>query len=108
MDFLKRKPKDLDAAEMDEHDALDAQTGKDMPKSAKPVTKDAWDALDSDAQKWLQGIVDCVRAELTEKGAAEAKALLEEQDLDADMKTALWSRLDAGERSAIKAVRKAA
>ena len=26
MDFLKRKPKDLDAAEMDEHDALDAST----------------------------------------------------------------------------------
>ena len=24
MDFLKRKPKDLDAAEMDEHDTLDA------------------------------------------------------------------------------------
>lgn len=97
------------AMEIVEHDALDAQTGKDMPKAAKPITKDAWDSLEPDAQKWLQGIVDGVRAELTDKGAAEAKALLEEQGLDADMKTALWSRLDAGERSAIKAVgRKAA
>lgn len=78
------------------------------PKSAKPVTADVWDSLDPEAQKWLQGIADCVRAELDAKGAAAAMKLLEEQGLDADAKVALWSRFDSKERSALKNVKKEA
>ena len=78
------------------------------PKSAKPVTADVWDSLDPEAQKWLQGIADCVRAELDTKGAAAAKALIEEQGLDADAKVALWSRFDSKERNALKNAKKEA
>lgn len=80
----------------------------EFSKAAKPVTADVWDSLDAEAQKWLQGIADCVRAELDTKGAAAAKALIEEQGLDADSKVALWSRFDSKERSALKNVKKEA
>lgn len=78
------------------------------PKAAKPVTADVWDSLDPEAQKWLQGIADCVRAELDAKGPAAAMKLLEEQGLDADSKVALWSRFDSKERSALKNAKKEA
>lgn len=97
------------AMEIVEHDVLDATVGKDAPKSAKSVPQDEWDNLDADTQKWLQGIADGVRAELDQKGADAAKAILEEQGLSNEHKIALWSRLDSKERSAIKAAgRKAA
>lgn len=75
-----------------------------LPASAKSVTQDEWDRLDPEAQKWLQGIADCVRLELSEKGAAAAVKLLEEQGLDAEHKIALWNRFDSKERSAMKAI----
>lgn len=78
------------------------------PAAAKPVTLDVWDKLDPEAQKWLQGIADCVRAELDAKGHAAAYKLLEEQGLDADHKTAIWSRFDSRERAAIKKGKEAA
>lgn len=82
---------------------------KPLPASAKSVPQDEWDNLDADTQKWLQGIADGVRAELDQKGADAAKAILEEQGLSNEHKIALWSRLDSKERSAIKAAgRKAA
>lgn len=84
----------------------DLPDGAEQPKSAKPVPADVWDSLDADTQKWLQGIADCVRAELTDKGPKAALTLLEEQGLDADSKTALWSRLDSKERAAIKGANK--
>ena len=90
------------AMEIVEHDVLDATTGAELPKSAKPVTADVWDSLDADAQKWLQGIADSVRAELESKGAAAALAVLEEQGLSPDHKVALWSRFDSRERAAMK------
>lgn len=89
--------------------------GEDLPEaseapkaSAKPVTLDVWDKLDPEAQKWLQGIADCVRAELDKAGPAAAYKLLEEEGLDADHKTAIWSRFDSKERAAIKKGKEAA
>lgn len=76
--------------------------------SAKSVTQDEWDNLDADVQKWLQGIADCVRAELDSKGAAAAVKVLEEQGLSPDHKVAIWSRFDSKERSAMKKVKEAA
>ena len=87
----------------------DANAASEKPKaSAKPVTLDVWDKLDPEAQKWLQGIADCVRAELDKAGPAAAYKLLEEQGLDADHKTAIWSRFDSRERAAIKKGKEAA
>lgn len=90
------------AMEIVEHDALDAVTGAEEPKSAKPVAKDAWDTLTAEEQKWLQGIADSVRLELERNGAPAAVAVLEEQGLSPDHKVALWSRFDSKERAAMK------
>lgn len=93
----------------EDDDGNAASKAAPKPASAKSVTQDEWEQCDADTQKWLQGIVDGVRAELDSKGADSARALLEEQGLSAEHKTALWSRLDSKERSAIKAAgRKAA
>jgi len=94
------------AMEIVEHDALDAVTGAEQPKSAKPVAKDAFDQLEPEAQKWLRGIADSVRAELDMKGGEAALKVLEEQGLDPDHKVAIWSLFDSKERAAMK--RKAA
>ena len=97
------------AMEIVEHDVLDATTGKDKPASAKSVPQDEWDSLDAEAQKWLQGIADSVRAEIAQNGAAAGLAVLEEQGLSAEHKIACWGRFDSKERSAMKqAGRKAA
>ena len=90
------------AMEIVEHDALDATTGAEQPKSAKPVAKVTFDEMDSEAQKWLMGIADSVRNELNQKGPEAAVKLLEEQGLDPDHKVALWSLFDSKERSAMK------
>jgi hypothetical protein len=80
----------------------DLPDGAEVPRSAKPVAKDAWDQLDAETQKWLQGIADSVRAELNQKGGPAAMAILEEQGLEPDLRVAIWSRFDSAERAAMK------
>jgi len=92
----------ITAMEIVEHDALDASVGADQPKAAKSVQKAVFDDMPKEDQKWLGGIADGVRAELGSKGADAARALIEEQGLDADQKVALWSLLDSKERAALK------
>ena len=96
------------AMEIVEHDALDALTGKDVPQSAKPIPKAAWDDLSADHQTQLQDIVDCVRVELNQKGPAAALSLLETETegMEAGLKVAAWGRFDSKERSSMKATRK--
>ena len=84
--------------------------GEDLPESDnsaakaphKSVPADVWDTLSEGTQKWLQGIADCVRAELEAKGGAAALAILEEQGLEADHKVGIWSLFDSKERAAMK------
>ena len=64
------------AMEIVEHDALDAVTGAEQPKSAKPVAKATFDDMEPEAQKWLMGIADNVRNELSQKGAEAAVRVL--------------------------------
>lgn len=73
------------------------------PASAKSVTQAEWESLTPDQQTWLADIAQCVKLELSTKGGDAGYKLLEEQGLDNDMKTALWSRFDSKERAAIKA-----
>lgn len=80
----------------------DLPEGEPQPASAKPITLDVWDKLDSNTQNWLQGIADSVRAELEGKGGPAGMALLESKGLDADHKVAIWSRFTSAERSAMK------
>lgn len=88
------------AMELVEHDALDATTGKDKP-TIKSVPAEIWDNTPEAKQRELQGIVDSVRSSMESGDMEEALSLLS-TITDADEKTAMWSRFDSKERSAIK------
>lgn len=90
------------ALEIVEHDALDAVTGSDAPKAAKAVTVDVFDNMNKYDQDTIESIAVEVRF-LIEKGDVEgAVEYINTQELDADWKTALWSRFDSKQRSALK------
>ena len=75
--------------------------------SVKPVAKDDWDKLSADEQTWLLDIAQSVSTEFSQKGAKAAADLLDEQGLEAHHMSAIWSRFDSKERSAMKATRTA-
>ena len=85
-----------------EHDSLDATTGADEPKSAKPVTKDVFDTLDEQSQNEIKSYAADIIMMIHKDRVGEAVAYINSLELDADWKTALWSQLDSKQRSAIK------
>ena len=85
-----------------EHDALDATTGSEEPKSAKPVTKDVFDTLDEQDQDEIRSYAADVIMLIHKDKVGEAVEYINSLELDADWKTALWSQLDSKQRSAIK------
>ena len=90
------------ALEIVEHDALDATTGQDAPKSSKPVTVDVYDSMSKDDQDTIDDISLEVKW-MIEKGDVDgAVKYINDCELDADFKTALWSRFDSKQRSALK------
>lgn len=85
-----------------EHDALDATTGSEEPKSAKPVTKSVFDELDSESQDEIRSYAADVIMLIHKEQVSEAVEYINSLELDVDWKTALWSQLDSKQRSAIK------
>jgi len=85
-----------------EHDALDATTGSDEPKSAKPITKSVFDTLDEQDQDEIRSYAADVIMLIHKDQVGEAVEYINSLELDADWKTALWSQLDSKQRSAIK------
>jgi hypothetical protein len=85
-----------------EHDALDATTGSDEPKSAKPITKSVFDTLDEQDQDEIRSYAADVIMLIHKDKVGEAVEYINSLELDADWKTALWSQLDSKQRSAIK------
>jgi hypothetical protein len=90
------------ALEIVEHDALDATTGSEAPKSAKPITKDVFDSMTSDEQEAIRSIGVQVISLLSMDDVEGAVQYIEQSELDPDSKTALWSLLDSKQRAAIK------
>ena len=90
------------ALEIVEHDALDATTGSEAPKSAKPITKDVFDSMTSEEQEAIRSIGVNVISLLSMDDVAGAVEYIEQSELDPDSKTALWSLLDSKQRAAIK------
>jgi hypothetical protein len=90
------------ALEIVEHDALDATTGSDAPKSAKPITRDVFDSMTSEDQEAIRSIGVNVISLLSMDDVEGAVQYIEQSELDADSKTALWSLLDSKQRAAIK------
>ena len=79
-----------------------AVSGQKPPSS---VAADQWDKLDTPTQMRLQGIVDHARAKIDGGDVPGAVALVEAENLDADLKVSIWSRFDSKERSAMKKVK---
>jgi hypothetical protein len=92
----------LNALEITEHDAVDATIKKDEHKSAKPITVDVFDSMDDADKEIIENIAMNVRSYIAKNDVAGAIEYINFQELDADYKTAFWSRLDSKERSAIK------
>jgi len=90
------------ALEIVEHDALHATTGQDTPKSAKPITKDVFDGMSIEDQEAIRSIGVQVISLLAMDDVEGAVQYIEQCELDADSKTALWSLLDSKQRAAIK------
>jgi hypothetical protein len=104
------------ALEIVEHDALDATTGKEDRKEAinkgktlppnesgKAITKDVWDNLPIEEQMFLNDIAIEIVDAYTKNNLDECCRLFYKNNLDQDEQTALWSRFDSKQRSAIKA-----
>ena len=72
------------------------------------VAQDTWDKTDEPTKRRLQGLADHARAHLDAGNVNEAVSIIEKENLDADLKVALWSRFDSKERSAMKAAQKKA
>lgn len=92
----------LNVLELTENDVVDATIKKDEPKSAKPITHDVFNSMDAKTQELIEDIAADVRMLLQKDDVAGAIEYINLQELDADSKTAFWSRLDSKERSAIK------
>ena len=90
------------ALEIVEHDALDATTGSEAPKAAKPITKDVFDSMTAEDQEAIRSIGVNVISLLSMDDVEGAVQYIEQSELDADSKTALWSLLDSKQRAAIK------
>lgn len=91
------------AMEIVEHDALDATTGQGQKESHKSEPKSEWDKLDAETQNWMTEEAMAITVMLKDADIEGAYNHLESLGLDADYKVAFWSRLDATQRSAIKA-----
>ena len=92
----------LNALEITEHDAVDATIKKDEPKSSKPVTVDVFDSMDDETKELIENIAMDVRMLIGRNDMQGVIDYINLQEFDADTKTAVWSRLDSKERSAIK------
>lgn len=83
-----------------------AVSGQKQPFQS--VASDTWDQTDEPTKRRLQGIADHARAYLDAGDVSAAVGLIEKENLDADLKVALWSRFDSKERAAMKAAQKKA
>jgi hypothetical protein len=92
----------VSALEIVEHDALDATTGQESPKSAKPISKDVFDSMAIEDQEAIRSIGVHVISMLAMDDVEGAVQYIEQCELDPDSKTALWSLLDSKQRAAIK------
>jgi hypothetical protein len=70
--------------------------------SPKSIAVSVWDTMPADEQKFLSDIAEEVIAQINLNNIEGEKKYIEDQNLDADEKTALWSRFDSKQRAALK------
>lgn len=78
--------------------------GNAAAKAAPTVTPTAgaWESLSADEQTWLNDLAEETKAMLAKGDVDGAKKHLESANLGADEKTAIWTRFDSKQRSAMK------
>ena len=86
------------AMEIVEHDSIDSSE----PVSAKPITVDVFQSMSEEDQEAIRSIGVIAIGFLAKNDVQSAVDFINELDLDADSKTALWSLFDSKQRSAIK------
>lgn len=86
------------ALEIVEHDAIDSSE----PVSAKPITVDVFQSMSEEDQETIRSIGVEAISLLAKNDIQGAVDYINELNLDADSKTALWSLFDSKQRSAIK------
>ena len=74
-----------------------------IQESGKSVARAEYDAMPPDVQERLKGVAKAVCDLLMVSDVGGALELIDHENLDPDKKTALWSLLDAPQRTAIKA-----
>jgi len=89
------------AMEIVEHDALDSSQPL-APASAKPISVDVFLTMTPEDQEIIRSIAMEVISLLNKDDVAGAVEFLNEAELGADEKTALWSLLGSKQRSSIK------
>jgi len=89
------------ALEIVEHDALDSSEPV-APISAKPISVDVFQKMTPEDQEIIRSIGMEVIFLLNKDDVAGAVEFLNDAELGADEKTALWSLLDSKQRSSIK------
>lgn len=86
-----------------EHDAIDSSEPiREEKKSNKSVTRDVFDRMNDEDRALILSMAMEVNALAMKDDIEGAIDYINEQELDADWKTALWSQLDSKIRSAIK------
>jgi hypothetical protein len=85
-----------------EHDSIDASEPVTEKVSAKPITKDVFDRMSAEDKELILSYAMQVNALSLKNDIEGAIDYINELELDADWKTALWSQLDSKIRSAIK------
>jgi hypothetical protein len=86
-----------------EHDAIDASEPiTEEKKSGKSVTRDVFDSMKPEEKEQILSFAMQVNAMALKDDIEGAIDYINELQLDADWKTALWSQLDSKIRSAIK------
>ena len=96
------------AMEIVEHDALDASTGKDAPKSAKSVSHDVLSSMSEEAQEYLRDLAMSVLGNLPDEAAMYVAYEEAKRQLDVDEQVAFWKFFDSKSRAALKRAKEAA
>ena len=74
---------------------------KATPVSAKPITRDTFDKMDAETQEWLRNHAMHAIAFMAKGNFVEAQAYLHDLELDADLRTAMFSLFDSKQRTGL-------
>ena len=79
-----------------------ATKAQSFPKNTIVPTTGLWDKLNDQQKSRLTDLVTVVKEYLADQDIAQACKTIDDYGLDADEKSAMWSRFDSKQRAAMK------